>query len=212
MESGRKKGNPHLRVIGRSQPVHDNQGGRTSRDVEWSIFMARAQAGDGRAYHQLLTEIAPYLRQLVRRHHRSPHDVEDTVQDILLTIHSVRQVYDPARPFTPWLVAISRRRIIDRLRQQGRTTAHETSLEIDHETIPEVDTNSLETAADGRTLREAVQQLPPGQREAVTLLKLQEMSLKEAVSKTGMTIAALKVATHRALKRLRSILGEDDIS
>jgi RNA polymerase sigma-70 factor (ECF subfamily) len=43
------------------------------------------------------------------------------------------------------------------------------------------------------------------------LLKLKEMSLKEASATTGMSIAALKVATHRGLKALRKMLtGEGD--
>lgn len=211
MGSGRRKGSPLLRVVEGSQPAERDEDARPKRDVEWSIFMARAQDGDGRAYNRLLTEITPYLRRLVARHHRSAQDIEDTVQDILLTIHSVRQIYDPTRPFTPWLVAIARRRIIDRLRQQGRTAARETALSTDHETIPEDETNILETRADGRALHEAVEKLPPGQREAVKLLKLQEMSLKEAADKTGLSVVALKVATHRALKSLRSILGKGDV-
>jgi RNA polymerase sigma-70 factor (ECF subfamily) len=52
-----------------------------------------------------------------------------------------------------------------------------------------------------------VERLPPGQREAVRLLKLKEMSLKEAAAASGMSIAALKVATHRGLKNLRKIFG-----
>jgi RNA polymerase sigma-70 factor (ECF subfamily) len=199
---------PRLRLVRDS----DNRRGvenAAKRDVEWSIYMARAQAGDRDSYNRLLTEITPYLRAMARRHHRSPQDVEDTVQDILLTIHSVRQIYDPARPFTPWLVAIGRRRIIDRLRQQGRSAANETTLNEDHETIADHEAN-IETRADGRSVREAIDKLPPGQREAVTLLKLEEMSLKEAADRSGMSIAALKVATHRALKSLRTILSKGE--
>jgi RNA polymerase sigma-70 factor (ECF subfamily) len=39
------------------------------------------------------------------------------------------------------------------------------------------------------------------------MLKLQEMSLKEAAEASGMSVAALKVATHRALKNLRKVFG-----
>src|SRR5258708_35732958 len=92
-----------------------------TRDVDWSILMARAQEGDRAAYHRLLQEITPYLRSLAARRHRDPNDIEDAVQDVLLTVHSIRQTYDPARPFAPWLVAIANRRFIDRLRRQGRT-------------------------------------------------------------------------------------------
>lgn len=211
MAPGRRKDIPTLRLVRESDASRRAENASTKRDVEWSVYMARAQGGDREAYSRLLTEITPYLRMLAGRHHRVPQDVEDTVQDILLTIHSIRQIYDPTRPFTPWLVTISRRRIIDRLRQQGRSAAHETPLNEGHETIVDVEAN-IETRADGRSLREAVDKLPPGQREAITLLKLQELSLKEAADRSGMSIAALKVATHRALKSLRTILGKDNKS
>src|SRR6266567_1566737 len=94
-------------------------------DLDWSILMARAQSGDGEAYRRLLIDIAPYLSSLARRHHRDPGDVQDTVQDVLLTVHAIRHTYDPHRPFGPWLVAIAKRRIIDRLRSQGRTRGRE---------------------------------------------------------------------------------------
>jgi RNA polymerase sigma-70 factor (ECF subfamily) len=39
------------------------------------------------------------------------------------------------------------------------------------------------------------------------MLKLEEMSLKEAAAASGMSVAALKVATHRGLKSLRKVFG-----
>jgi RNA polymerase sigma-70 factor (ECF subfamily) len=206
MASDGHLGNPRLTVVEGGGTPDKPSATSAARDVEWSIFMARAQSGDAQAYQRLLMEITPYLRTLVGRHHRVPQDVEDTVQDILLTIHSVRNIYDPSRPFTPWLVAIARRRIIDRLRKQGRTSAHEIPLEDDHAEIGN-DGSAAEDRAEGRRLREAVKKLPPAQREAVTLLKLEEMSLREASEKTGMSIVSLKVSTHRALKSLRTLLG-----
>ena len=59
-----------------------------------------------------------------------------------------------------------------------------------------------------RGLREAIDKLPPGQRQAVLLLKLRGLSLKEAASESGMSAAALKVASHRGLKALRAALGK----
>jgi RNA polymerase sigma-70 factor (ECF subfamily) len=54
--------------------------------------------------------------------------------------------------------------------------------------------------------------LPTGQSQAIQLLKLKEMSLKEAAVLSGSSVAALKVATHRALHGLRKMLsgGESD--
>ena len=60
-------------------------------ELEWSILMARAQDGDGGAYRRLLEEVTPYLCSLAASRHRDPSDAEDAVQDILLTIHAVRQ-------------------------------------------------------------------------------------------------------------------------
>jgi len=175
-------------------------------DHEWAVLMAAAQTGDGAAYRRLLTAITPYLRSIAARHHRERADIEDSVQDILLTVHAVRHTYDPARPLKPWLAAIARRRIIDRLRGQGRRRARETFLSTEHETFAAPETNTYEAEPDARALREAVAQLPEGQRQAVTLLKIEEKSLKEASAASGMSIVALKVSTHRAVKSLRKIL------
>src|SRR5438067_9838443 len=177
-----------------------------ARDLDWSILMARAQGGDGEAYRRLLTDIAPYLHSLARQHHRDPGDVEDTVQDVLLTMHAIRHTYDPHRPFGPWLVAIAKRRIIDRLRRQGRTRTREVALDEEDVTFSAPAANLGEADWNKRVLGDAIERLPPGQREAVRLLKLREMSLRQAAAVSGMSVAALKVAMHRAMINLRKIL------
>ena len=55
-------------------------------------------------------------------------------------------------------------------------------------------------------LSRAIATLPPGQREAIELLKLRELSLKEAARTSGRSIAALKVNVHRAIKALKARL------
>ena len=181
-----------------------------ARELDWSVYMARAQAGDREAYRRLLEDVAPYLRSIAARHFRNSGDIEDAVQEVLLTVHAVRHTYDPARPFGPWLVAIANRRVVDGLRRQGRSRAREVALDAEHETFAAPEANYHEAASEARALREAVESLPPGQRDAIRMLKLQEMSLKEAAAVSGMTVVALKVATHRALKSLRKILGRQD--
>jgi len=174
---------------------------------EWSGLMARAQDGDAASYRLLLMAITPYLRAIAARHHRELRDAEDSVQEILLTVHAIRHTYDPGRPFKPWLVAIARRRVIDRLRAQGRRRARETFLTPEHETFAAPGTNLYEADFDARALTVAVAQLPDSQRKAVTMLKLEEKSLNEAAAATGMSVAALKVSTHRAVKNLRKLMG-----
>jgi RNA polymerase sigma-70 factor (ECF subfamily) len=176
------------------------------QDRVWAGLMRLAQDGDRAAYRSLLTNITPYLRALCARQHRDARDVEDSVQDILLTIHTIRHTYDPARPFKPWLVAIGRRRIIDRLRTNRRSRLRETELSAEHETFSADETNIHEAQSESRVLHEAVESLPAGQREAIRLLKIEGKSLNEAAAESGMTVAALKVSTHRAVKALRKIL------
>lgn len=192
-------------------PEFTSQSGADSEHVrhhglDWSILMARAQDGDGAAYLRLLQEITPYLRSRTARYHRDPRDIEDTVQDILLTLHSVRQSYDPMRPFGPWLVGLANRRAFDRLRRQSRQRAHEFPLTGEHEEVAE--SEPIEISAERHRLEGAINDLPPVQQQAIRMLKLKEMSLKEAAKESGMSIASLKVATHRALHRLRDMLTD----
>jgi RNA polymerase sigma-70 factor (ECF subfamily) len=170
--------------------------------------MARAQDGDRVAYRHLLDEITPYLRSVAAKHRALSGETEDAVQDILLTLHAVRHTYDPSRPFRPWLLAIARRRVVDRLRHHGRIAAAETALGPEHETIAATGPKLYALLSGRRGLRQAIEKLPPGQRQAVLLLKLRELSLKEAAVESGMSVAALKVASHRALKALRLMLGK----
>jgi len=184
---------------------HSEQRGNADRNLDWSICMALAQSGDREAYRGLLIEITPYIRSLAVRQLHNRADAEDVVQETLLTVHAVRQTYDPTRPFGPWLVALANRRIVDALRRGGRIGARETPFEEEHETFVPLAANYHDAAADGRTVQAAVERLPPGQREAIRMLKLEEMSLQEASRTSGTSVAALKVATHRAMKNLRKL-------
>jgi len=172
---------------------------------DWGELMRRGQDGDRRAYEQLLTELAPFVRALGLRHGLGAADAADLVQDVLLTLHAIRHTYDPHRPFGPWLTVIARRRLADRLRRGARRRAREVALEPVHETFAAPAAN---LAGEGRALRAAIAALPEGQRRAVGLLKIEELSLKEAATRSGMTVAALKVAVHRGLKALRRALAE----
>ena len=182
---------------------------RATGPEEWSALMVRAQAGDASAYRRLLVGVTPYLRAIASRALRQSADVEDSVQDILLTIHTIRYTYDPARPFKPWLAGIARHRLIDRLRAQGRLAMREIQIEFEHEAFAASE-REAGLAMDRDTLQAGLAGLPDRQREAITLMKLQEMSLAEASSRTGQSISALKVSVHRGLKALRRLLGSQD--
>lgn len=180
--------------------------GQNPRDALWSSLMAASQDGDRRAYDRLLREILPQIRAVCRARLRQPADVDDAVQDTLLSLHALRHTYDPQRPFRPWLNAIAERRAIDRLRRAGRTTGRESNIDDLAEgtgATQAVGTTRLEA----EELRQAVAQLPESQRQALLLAKLQERPLREASEISGMSVGALKIATHRAVAALRAKLG-----
>jgi RNA polymerase sigma-70 factor (ECF subfamily) len=188
-------------------PARDARGAEaTARDQRWSELMGRAQAGDARAYDTLLRECLPLLRAICRRRLSNAAEAEDAVQDTLLTLHRVRATYDPARPFRPWIAAIAERRALDRGRGVARGLARHTVLEAADHVGAEGDAHSRLEAAD---LRAAVGELPASQRTALQLTKIEALSLAEASARSGMSMGALKVATHRAIQSLRRTLGKE---
>jgi RNA polymerase sigma factor (sigma-70 family) len=183
-----------------------------SPDNHFGELMRAAQAGDGNAYRQLLEEITPRIRRMVRsqRSFLQTEDIEDLVQDILLSVHAVRATYDPERPFVPWVLAITRNRLVDGARRYARSAAHEVHVENLAVTFADDSTNSnMDRYGDVDELRQAIGTLPPIQRNAIQMLKLGEMSLKEAAIASHTSVGALKVATHRAMTALRKMLVKE---
>ena len=172
--------------------------------------MRAAQQGDRVLYGLLLTAAIQPLRRAARA--RWPladaAAIEDAVQETLLALHVSRHLYDPARPFMPFLYGILRFRGADIMRKNRRTGARETSIDDLPETSEALRTNSnQDKGLEADALRAAIARLPDGQRRAIEMTKLQELSLQEAAAMSGMSVAALKVATHRGLRALREFLN-----
>ena len=178
---------------------------------DWGAWMARAQAGDQQAYRALLQAVGPWLRAIARRM-LGHEDAEDAVQEILLVVHGVRHTYEPGRPFKPWLSTIATRRCIDilrRRRREGLRVGDAMALEAEADDGPDP-LERLERAQRGERLHAAVAGLSPGQRDAVRLLHLQELSLREAEAHGRQRAGARKGASPRAVKALRRALQGDD--
>lgn len=160
----------------------------------------RAQAGDESAYREALGRIASRLRGWLRRRMQSvPDEIEDLLQEILLTLHVQRGTWDPAVPVSAWVYTIARHKRIDLWRRRGRR-------EDLHDTLDEVDESLLvaaEPAGDAkRDLETLLAELPEAQRTAIVLTKVDGLSVAEAAARTGASVSAIKVQVHRGLKRL----------
>ncbi|HET8698319.1 MAG TPA: sigma-70 family RNA polymerase sigma factor [Gammaproteobacteria bacterium] len=174
------------------------------------LLLGAAQRGDGAAYAELLTAITPKIRRIVARQRgfAGIAETEDLVQDVLLSLHMVRATYDASRPFLPWLLAIVRHRLADGARRYARSAGREIQVEeIDVTFFADEANHDTGSFGDADAVRAAIRALPDGQRQAIELLKLKELSLKEAAEISGTSIGALKVATHRAMATLRRTLG-----
>ena len=81
--------------------------------------MLRGLDGDARAHRDLLVALGVRLRAyLGQRMSDSPADVEDLVQDCLLSVHTRRASYDRDQPLTAWAHAIARYKLIDYWRRR----------------------------------------------------------------------------------------------
>ncbi|MGH7247711.1 MAG: sigma-70 family RNA polymerase sigma factor [Pseudomonadota bacterium] len=181
-------------------------------DRDLADLMRSAQAGNARDYAQLLHAITPRLRSYLRGQRRffGAEGIEDLVQDVLLSLHAVLATYDPSRPFMPWLLAIARNRLADSARRYARHSAHEVQVAALPENVPdqEADIDAGEYR-DPEALLQAIQELPRGQRQAIEMLKLREMSLREAAAASGASTGSLKVSVHRAMRALRRALAKE---
>src|SRR5262245_35896267 len=196
----RRKAHDRRAILQRTSQAEQSD---VDKKCEFSALMRRALGGDRIAYERLLQDIVPILKRYLqsRMWFICHADREDVVQDILLSLHAVRATYDPERPFLPWLFSIAHNRTVDHARRQSRRLANEVQVdEFPAEVTDEASNAALEAYGDSEALRQAVKSLPQGQRRAIELLKLREMSLKEAASVSGMSIGALKVSVHRAIK------------
>lgn len=167
-------------------------------------LMIAAQSGDSSAYGKLLEIISVLVRSFARgRLHRwrlsQEIDVEDIVQEVLMAVHLKRGTYDPLQPLEPWIFAIANYKMVDVIRRHKFTT--------DLENIPEVaDPNSeLENREASDVLKWGFLQLNDRERELLTLVKLNEKSIKEVAQEMNLSESAVKVGVHRALGKLKNI-------
>jgi RNA polymerase sigma factor (sigma-70 family) len=184
----------------------------SSRENDWAVWMRAAMTADAGAYRQLLVSLAPHVRAVARSRCRSlgapENEVEDLVQEVLLTIHLKRGTWDQSRPIGPWIAAITRNKLIDVLRRRGRHITVPIEDFVDslraEDPTPELSTRDMDSLL-GR--------LKPQQREIVRSISLNGSSIRETADRVHMTEGAVRVTLHRALKALavlyRSSARED---
>lgn len=175
---------------------------------ELSQLMRAAIAGDAGAYREVLERLAGVLRAVIRRGlvraGRGSGDAEDVVQEALLAIHLKRHTWDETQALEPWARAIAHHKLVDHLRRKG----FRLHLDIaDYaEVLPAPPTGPSEAASD---LSALLTHLPPAQRSIVEAMSIEGRSARETGDRLGMSEGAVRVALHRALKKLAAIYRQE---
>lgn len=173
--------------------------------------MARFCDGDEDAFVLLYDRYAPQLEAFLRRFVRDRALAEDLLQTTFLSVVRARGRYRPLTGLRPWMYAIAANAARDALRRRGARPeqAYDPALLSDLAAAP-LDADPTLAVGDpnmARAVDEALQQLPPDQREAVLLHKLQGLSFPEIASALGTTVGAAKVRAHRGYQRLKLLLA-----
>jgi RNA polymerase sigma-70 factor, ECF subfamily len=168
-------------------------------------LMMRGLAGDSPAYSALLKRLADLLRSyFTRRLFRQAHEAEDLVQDVLMAIHAKRGTFDVSQRLTVWVYAIAQYKLIDYLRRAKRRGV---VVPIEDEASLFAEESDAAASADVEAL---LSQLPEKQRESIRLVKLEELSVREAAQKAGFSESDVKVSVHRGLKKLSRVVKDGE--
>lgn len=172
------------------------------RGEDWEALMRAALNGDEAAYARFLHAVAPVLRGIIaaRGAGLDPAQREDILQEALLAIHLKRHTWRQEAPLRPWLYALTRHKIVDAFRARGRRVH-----------LPVEDFSEVLVAPPGRDPTEAadmdklIARLEPRAAAIVRAIGLQGASFAEAAAQFSMTEGAVRVALHRALRRLSDL-------
>jgi RNA polymerase sigma-70 factor (ECF subfamily) len=163
-------------------------------------LMAAYQQAHAGAAATLVDRLSPRLYRFFANKLGSRADADDMLQEMWLRIHQLRHTYRPGAPLLPWLYAIAHRVRVDNYRKRRRT-----SWEVGVDVLPEPASQGCgpPTATEFRDL---LAPLPESQRDVLSMLKVDGLSIEEIARATISTPGAVKQKAHRAYTRLRRVL------
>ncbi len=180
------------------------------REMPESEWVARAAKGDEDAFVRLAVAYRPRIWATASRFARSRPELEDLVQDLLVKLWRGLPGYRGNAPFGHWVMTVTVRGCYDFLRAQRRRRERETLVDPTerHEDIDPENERARARREAWETVRLLLERLDPKDRLVVTLLDLEERSVRETASLTGWSEANVKVRAHRARKKMRDLHHE----
>jgi RNA polymerase sigma-70 factor (ECF subfamily) len=186
--------------------------------IDWEL-MQRVAADDEAAIEELYARFGALVFQSARQVLRTRAETEDAVQEVFVRLWQTADRFDPQRAkLVTWVMLITRRHLIDRLRRQSarpeRPGLDETRLD-DGRTTGAAGWNRSdgrlgvdEEASESRErLRRQLQRLPELQRTVIERAYLQGFSLREIAAQLDAPLGTIKSALSRGLAKLRELEG-----
>src|SRR5882757_10067114 len=177
-------------------------------------LIAAVLRGDAQSFEPLIQKYSPRVFATVRRYARRESEVPDIAQEVWLKAFQKLGSFRGEAPFEHWLMRMTVRTCYDFLRAHQRNRELNFSELSDPETnwlerFVAHDTEGLEHADAARMLVERVlQALSPSARLIITLLEIEDRSVKEIAALTGWSVPLVKVRAFRARAEMKKILAK----
>lgn len=165
------------------------------------LLIVRCRLGERDAFPELVHRWHGTVERYVRRMLAGPDD--DVVQEVWLAVfRGLPGLRQPER-FAPWLFAIARRAVTNRLRDAYA----QPELDLPEEPSGQDDTDAV---ADREVLAGALAALPVREREVLLLFYLEDLSLEACAQVCDVPVGTVKSRLNRARKLLRDELARKE--
>ncbi|HUS36048.1 MAG TPA: sigma-70 family RNA polymerase sigma factor [Verrucomicrobiae bacterium] len=178
-------------------------------------LIAAIRAGDTNQFETLVVRYQPKIFGMVRRYARREDEVEDIAQEIFVKAFQKLDSFRADAPFEHWITRLAVRTCYDFLRRHQRNREHNVTDLSDAENEADlldrasIEPKQTDRATATRELIEAVlSQLSPAARMVITLLEIEERSIKEIAQLTGWSQTLVKVRAFRARAEMKKILAK----
>lgn len=174
----------------------DNQ--QRERDA---ALIARAIDGDECAFRDLVHLYQGAVFACTQAVTRNPNDAADAAQETFIRFHRNMVQFDPRRPLKPYLMRIAANCSRTLISKRIRSAERELKAEGDKASVASPATEA-QRVEQRQMIRARVDELPETMRQVTSLYYLAECSCREVAEILEMTESAVKVALHRARRRL----------
>lgn len=135
---------------------------------------------------------------------------KDAAQEVFVSAWRRRDQFDPSKgALGAWIVGITKRRIIDQLRAEGRHADRRAdAIEDDRAGTPDEDT---ERVADRMLAAQLLRRLPDRTRDVIEMVYVHDLTHQEVAERTGLPLGTVKSDVRRGLQKIRNEMEVSDV-